>query len=86
MQANSNVPATKARASGRGRVPPPSKDLPGNGSAQVAGEVLMQEREQAIAQTAYYMAEMEGFPEGKDLEYWFRAEAEYEQNLAKLKQ
>ena len=48
-------------------------------------DTALPSREQAIAQAAYYMAELEGFPQGKDLEYWLKAEAEYDKKAAKPK-
>jgi Protein of unknown function (DUF2934) len=38
----------------------------------------MPSREQAIAQAAYLLSERDGFPAGRDLEYWLRAEADYD--------
>ena len=35
------------------------------------------EREQAIRERAYAIWEQEGRPDGKDLEHWLRAEAEF---------
>ena len=84
MQANTTVPASKSRAPARGRVAPPPKDGPANETKPVQGALLG--REQAIAQAAYYLAETEGFPPGRELEYWLKAEAEYEKMKATPKQ
>src|SRR3972149_12340497 len=35
-------------------------------------------RERCIAEAAYLIAEREGFPPGRELEHWLRAEAQFE--------
>jgi hypothetical protein len=39
-------------------------------------------RERYIAEAAYLIAEHEGFPPGRELEHWLRAEAEFERLAA----
>jgi hypothetical protein len=39
-------------------------------------------RRKRIAEAAYYIAEQEGFPPGRELEHWLRAEAAIDRPLA----
>ena len=39
-------------------------------------------RQRCIAEAAYLIAEHEGFPPGRELEHWLRAEAEFERLAA----
>ena len=40
-------------------------------------------RERCIAEAAYLIAEHEGFPSGRELDHWLRAEAQFERLAAK---
>jgi hypothetical protein len=83
MQINPRSPEVKSRTSGRGRRPPTSAaDPPAANSATVMSDAAKR-REQAIAQAAYFLAERDGFPAGRETEYWLSAESDVDKAAAK---
>lgn len=85
MQINPRGQDGKSRNTSRGRVPPPPKaDPPASGSGTKSrGESAI--REERISQIAYHLSERDGFPAGRDLDYWLEAEAQVDAESAKAK-
>ena len=84
MQINPRVQDGKSRNTGRGRVPPPKADPPASASGTKSRDDSAM-REERIARAAYLLSERDGFPTGRDLDYWLQAEADLERESARPK-
>lgn len=71
-------PRTKLRISD---TPPPTPAPSQKEQTSMATVVNHEDRHQMIRETAYYLAEKDGFPSGKDEEYWSRAEEQIDKML-----
>ena len=71
------APTTKIKKSVSNTKPTPKK-----ADSQITRHAANpEERETMIRETAYYMAERDGFPAGRESDYWAQAEAQVDQLL-----
>jgi hypothetical protein len=66
-------------------MPPPTTADPPAPAASTKSQDTGENRDQRIARAAYLLAERDGFPADRDLEYWLKAESEVDQASATLK-
>ena len=80
--------ARKKRVPSKGRRPAAERSIRGQVAAhkmlpsRAAEGPVSDLRQRRIAEAAYLIAEHEGFPPGRELEHWLRAEAEFERLAA----
>lgn len=87
MQPNTYTASPKSRGTGRKGADVSSKAEPSRTATPNKPAVpnrtdVAVSREQAIANAAYLLAERDGFPSGRDMDYWLKAEAEFDRTAS----